>query len=36
MMASENCMKQGLSQVTFTCLKSTIETLEKVMKYVPS
>ena len=36
MMASENCMNQGLSQVTFTCLKSTIETLGKGVKYVQS
>ena len=25
-----------VSQLTFTCLKSTIETLEKGVKYVPS
>ena len=35
-MASENCMKWGLSQVTFTCLKPTIETPEKSVKYVQS
>ena len=29
-------LKQGLSQLTFTCLKSTVETLEKSVKYVQS
>ena len=26
--------KQGITQLTFTCSKSTIETLEKCLKYV--
>ena len=29
-------LKQSLSQLTFTCLKSTVETLEKSVKYVQS
>ena len=29
-------LKQSLSQLTFTCLKSTVETLEKCVKYVQS
>ena len=30
------CDEQGITQLTFTCLKSIIETLEKCVKYVQS
>ena len=35
-LSKRNIIQRGISQLTFTCSKSAIETLEKGLKYVQS
>ena len=35
-LSKRNIIQRGVSQLTFTCSKSAIETLEKGLKYVQS